>query len=265
MSAEPPLLHFDIHPGVGPYLLLVHGFLSSRAQWQPNLEALASVCRPVTVELWGHGRSPAPADPSAYTPQGYIAGFERIRRLIGTDAWFVCGYSLGAGLTIRYAHDHPQTVIAHTFTNSMSAFADRALQAQWSSTSPAIAEKILILGEQAIRKLAVHPRHARSLMPALKRALVADADLLRPVAVANTLTITTLQSSIRPVAAHNPRPALLIQGEKERRFADYAAWARLNMPKLSVAQVDAGHGVNMEQPADFNHALSDFIQGQGAP
>ena len=52
--------------GTGPYLLLVHGFLSSRAQWRPNLEGLRRFCRPVVVELWGHGRSPTPDDPEAY-------------------------------------------------------------------------------------------------------------------------------------------------------------------------------------------------------
>jgi len=34
-------LHYDIHDGTGPYMLMVHGFLSSRAQWGPNLAALA--------------------------------------------------------------------------------------------------------------------------------------------------------------------------------------------------------------------------------
>jgi hypothetical protein len=56
-------LYYDVHAGTGPYMLLVHGFLSSRSQWRLNLAALAGVVRPVVVELWGHGRSPAPTDP----------------------------------------------------------------------------------------------------------------------------------------------------------------------------------------------------------
>ena len=35
-----PRLHVDVHDGNGPYLLLVHGMLSSRVQWMPNLDAL---------------------------------------------------------------------------------------------------------------------------------------------------------------------------------------------------------------------------------
>ncbi|PON15417.1 hypothetical protein C2W62_23895 [Candidatus Entotheonella serta] len=58
--------HYDIHDGTGPYLLMVHGFLSSRSQWKLNLDALCQVSRPVVVELWGHGRSPSPDDPHCY-------------------------------------------------------------------------------------------------------------------------------------------------------------------------------------------------------
>ena len=67
-SGETMQLYYDVHAGTGPYMLLVHGFLSSRTQWRLNLAALASVVRPVVVELWGHGRSPAPAEPAIQLP-----------------------------------------------------------------------------------------------------------------------------------------------------------------------------------------------------
>src|SRR6478672_7352834 len=117
-------LHIETHGNDGPHLLLVHGFLMSRAQWLPNLQALSEVCRPVVVELLGHGRSSAPSDPASYHPDAYVAAFDDIRRSLGVDRWWLCGYSLGAGLTIRYALTHPDRVFGHAFTNSTSAFAD---------------------------------------------------------------------------------------------------------------------------------------------
>ena len=71
-------LHWQTHGGNGPYLLLVHGMLCSRAQWLWNLPALKRVCRPVTVELWGHGRSPSPETVGHYAPKHYITEFEAI-------------------------------------------------------------------------------------------------------------------------------------------------------------------------------------------
>src|SRR5690349_20972563 len=120
------MLHVEIHGGEGPLLLLVHGMLASRAQWQLNLPALRRVCRPVVVELLGHGRSPAPTHPDPYRPSAYVLEFERIRAELGAERWILCGQSLGAALTLRYALDHPERVQAQIFTNSNSAFASRA-------------------------------------------------------------------------------------------------------------------------------------------
>ena len=50
-------LRYVVHKGEGPPLLMLHGVLSSNAQWSPNIEALSRVSTPVTVELWGHGDS----------------------------------------------------------------------------------------------------------------------------------------------------------------------------------------------------------------
>ena len=134
-SKNTPRLAFKVHPGSGPHLLMVHGFLSSSAQWLANLEALSAVCKPVTVDLWGHGRSPAPRDKTHYSPQAYAGQFEQIRQQLGIERWFVCGYSLGAGLSIRYAHDYPQNVYGHIFTNSNSALAGPEQIQEWLQSS----------------------------------------------------------------------------------------------------------------------------------
>src|SRR3954453_2438210 len=97
--------YVEVHDGDGPPALLVHGMLSSRAQWLLNLDALRSVCTPVVLELWGHGRSPTPEDPGAYAPEAYGETFDAIRRDLGVDRWFLIGQSLGAALTMRYALD----------------------------------------------------------------------------------------------------------------------------------------------------------------
>ena len=95
------LPHYEVHDGEGPYLVLLHGMLSSRAQWMLNLEALSAIARPVVVELWGHGRSPAPDDPALYHPDGYVATLERLREELGAARWCLCGQSFGAGITLR--------------------------------------------------------------------------------------------------------------------------------------------------------------------
>lgn len=250
---------FKVHPGNGPYLLLVHGFLSSKAQWLANIKALGRVCRPITAELWGHGQSPAPEDPTLYTPQAYMTQFEQIRQQLGIQRWFVCGYSLGAGLTIRYAHDYAAQVYGHIFTNSNSALADAEQIQQWIDTAAKSANNIRQGGMAAIDRIPVHPRRARNWPEQVKAELLKDCALLKPEGIANTLEFTNPYTSIRQLAAQNPRPVLLCHGAKERRFEHNKQWAETHMANLTIAELDTGHGVNMEDADAFNQHVCQFI------
>lgn len=240
--------------------MLVHGFLSSASQWQPNLAALGEVCQPVTAELWGHGQSPAPPQRDLYSPPAYVRQFEAIRCELGSEQWFVCGYSLGAGLTARYAYDHAEHVYGHIMTNSSSGFADHELAAGWRESAEQSAQAIEQGGLAAIDRIAVHPRRAKKLPSSVYNALVHDARSLDPVGVANAMRETSPYASIRDIAHVNPRPALLCFGTRERRFQALKDWALDNMSNLQIVSLDAGHAVNMEDTPGFDTAVCQFIE-----
>ena len=208
-------IHWQQHPGEGPPALFVHGILTSRAQWTPNLDALASVCQPVVAELLGHGRSPAPAEPEPYEPAAYVATFEAIRERLGVDRWFLVGFSLGAALTLRYALTHPERIIAHVWTNSTSGLADTEQQAAWQRDADASRVRVLAGGTAAIERIPVHPRFAKRLPADLRDQLLDDCARLSPVGVANTIAYTTPRASVRHLIAGNRAPALLTQGVRE--------------------------------------------------
>ena len=253
-------LYYETHGTQGPYVLLVHGFLSSRAQWLPNLPALTGFCRPVVIELFGHGRSPTPNDPASYTPQHYVDEFETIRAALGCERWFVCGQSLGAALTLRYAFDHPDRVLAHVFTNSNSALAER----DWGDlVRPAMEAQTRGLEAQGRAALAQHPFNpvrARHLPAAVKDALVDDYNLHDVQGITYTGLYTIPDSSVRERVGENDVPALLVVGEREERFASHRRFAEENMPRLQVVGLDAGHAVNLQAAHEFNVAVEEFVK-----
>ncbi len=253
------LVHWETHGGSGPHLLLVHGLLSSRAQWLLNIAALQKFCQPVSLELFGHGRSPSPDDPECYRPAYYLKCFEAIRQTLDIEQWFVLGYSLGAGLTIRYAVEQPQRVIGHIFTNSTSGLADTEQVAAWRESASETAQRIRSGGHDAMERIPVHPKHARKLPQSVVDNLVRDAALHDPNGIASTLEITNPEVSARAMVSKNTRPALLIFGARERRFQAHKAYVEANMPKLTIAELDAGHGVNMEAADAFNKAVESFV------
>src|SRR5690606_15841085 len=116
-----PEFSCEVHRGRGPYMLMVHGMLSSRHQWMRNIDDLATVVQPVVVELWGHGRSPSPKAEHWYGIEACVQQLEQVRARLNADRVFVCGQSFGATLTLRYAVRYPERVIGQVFTNSISA------------------------------------------------------------------------------------------------------------------------------------------------
>jgi 2-succinyl-6-hydroxy-2,4-cyclohexadiene-1-carboxylate synthase len=250
-------MHVDVHDGDGPYLLLVHGFLSSRAQWRPNLEALKAVCRPVVIELLGHGRSASPDDPEAYTAEAYVARFEALRRDLGAERWFICGQSFGAGLTIRYALNHPDRVVGQVFTNSISALSppmggDPAARAARAGATVAG-------GRAALEAMPFHPRPSRRLAPELWEDLVADAALLSPAGVAAAMRDTVPGLSVAADLGRITTPTLLVNGAREAAFRPLRDLAAREIAALAVVDLDGGHSVNLDCAQGFNAAAGDFI------
>jgi pimeloyl-ACP methyl ester carboxylesterase len=253
------ILHVEVHDGTGPFLLLVHGILSSRAQWRLNVEALSRVTRPVVVELWGHGRSPAPPDPESYSPDGYVQALEAVRTSIGADRWLICGQSLGAALTLRYTLDHPDRVIAQVFTNSSSALAGAGWRRGVVDSLPPLIDDIERRGMPAVQEMRVHPVHARRLPADVKAELVEDAAMLNLDALANTFRHTVPSSSVRDRVAATAVPTLLIAGGRERAFGSARQFALTNINGLEVVDLEAGHAVNIEASDGFNQAVTRFV------
>jgi pimeloyl-ACP methyl ester carboxylesterase len=220
--------------------------------------------RPVVVELWGHGRSPAPADPACYAPDAYVAALDQIREQVGSESWFLCGQSFGAALTMRYALIHPGRVIAQVFTNSSAALADTDWIEARRASGLQQAEEIERDGHAALERLRVHPVHARRLPPDVQAELVADARLHTPGGIANTLRYATPNVPVRERVKDLRVPTLLVCGERETRFAPLRAFAERVIPGLQVVGTDAGHAVNIQAAEAFNAAVIEFCGRHGA-
>ena len=252
-------LYVEVLPGNGPYLLLVHGFLSCRAYWMLNLEALSKVSRPVIVELLGHGRSPTPESAEPYRPEGYIRFFEKIRKGLGITQGLLCGQSMGAGLTLRYALDHPEHIMAHVFTNTNSGLREIKNMDEVKKGSALLAQMLLEQGPEGIKKIPVHPANARWLPKEVKAALLADCSSLSVLGVANTVRYTSSELSVRTEISKNSVPTLLVCGKREKRFKALRDFVESHMPLLDIVDLNAGHAVNIDAADEFNEAVTAFF------
>ena len=253
-------LNVDIHDGDGPPVVLVHGMMAGRGLWAANLDSLRTYLTPVVVELYGHGRSQSPDDGERYTPASYSARFDRLRRSLGVDRWLLIGQSLGASLTLRYAIDHPEDVIAHAFTNSASALNGESWRTAVLASVGPQAARVRASGLEYLAKSRTNPLRSRSIVPSVRAEFESDVALMNPTGIANSMEHTTPTTSIRERLAENRAPCLLVAGANEKGFADGCAFAEAHMSMLTVERVDARHSPNAEIPDTFNDVVERFFR-----
>jgi len=171
----------------------------------------------------------------------------------------LCGQSLGAALTLRYAIRHPQRVIAQVFTNSRSALlAPEALIP--AEDRAARAEAIERGGAAVLARLPFHPRRARRLAPELREAMTAVADAVDPRAVARLTRIAGPRVSVLGELHRIACPTLLVNGRSERSFQPLRDVAERRIRGIRIADIAGGHAVNLENPEGFNDAVADFLR-----
>lgn len=114
------LLHHVVD-GDGPPVILIHGISASQADWWRLMPLLVSAgYRGIAVDMLGHGDSPKPQDPEAYTAEAVYTALEDWIDSLGLDSpFYLVGHSLGGYMSLTYALRHPDRVRAMVLINPL--------------------------------------------------------------------------------------------------------------------------------------------------
>jgi len=110
--------YFEVH-GTGEPLLLLHGGLGSIGMFGPVLTRLAEHRQVIGVDLHGHGRTTLGDRPIRYIDMGNDVA--AVLTELGHEQVDVLGYSLGGGVALRLAVQHPERV--HRLVIASAGFA----------------------------------------------------------------------------------------------------------------------------------------------
>ncbi|MFC5585748.1 alpha/beta fold hydrolase [Nitratireductor kimnyeongensis] len=99
--------HYQIH-GEGEPLLLLHGGLGLIEMFGPVLSMLAAEREVIAIDLQGHGRSELGDRPISLEAMG--DDMASILDQLGYDRVDAMGYSMGGGVVLRLAVQHPEKV-----------------------------------------------------------------------------------------------------------------------------------------------------------
>jgi pimeloyl-ACP methyl ester carboxylesterase len=205
--------------------VLSHGWGDTSATWDAVVPELAARARVVTWDLLGHGRSDAPDDPSAYSRERALSHLES---LVGDERAVLIGHSFGGQLSLAYALRHPELVASLGLVATGPGYRDPAGRDEWNR---GIAARAARCEEEGDRALA----HAI-------RGFVTQHD-------------SSIMDGVPSITA----PAVVVVGAKDRQFLAAADWFERKLGATKVVVPDAGHAVQVHQPAAVSAALLPLL------
>ncbi len=260
--------------GSGPPLLMLHGFTGRGATWAAHLPALRRVATTIVVDLLGHGRSDAPADPARHAVEHQAMDLAAILERVAGAPANVLGYSLGARIALTLALDAPAAVRRLVLESPSAGIADPLARAERQAADGALADAIERDGVAAfVERWEALPLFAsQALLPAARRARLHAGRLRnRPAGLAASLrgagqgAMTPLHARLGAVAC----PTLVVAGRRDPAL-DRALVVAAGIPGAQLALVaHAGHAPHLEAPVRFRQLVLSFLAGReslpGAP
>ena len=258
-------VHYEVRSGGnGPPLLLLHGFTGRGAAWGPHLPALRRVATTIQVDLLGHGRSDAPADPDRHAVERQAADMAEIVRRVAGGRADVLGYSFGARVALVLAVDEPAAVRRLVLESPSAGFADPAERERRRLTDEALADMIERDGIPAFvtywESLPLFDTHA-AMPEAWRLRLHAERLRNRVDGLAGSLrgagqgAMTPLHGRLTSITA----PTLVVCGALDPGRARAESVAT-RIPGASLAVMNgAGHTPHLEAPARFRAVILPFI------
>ncbi|MFP6663918.1 MAG: alpha/beta fold hydrolase [Deltaproteobacteria bacterium] len=258
--------------GNGPVILMIHGMAGSSRTWLDVMSVLARDYTVVAPDLLGHGDSAKPMGDYSLGAQA-----SRIRDLLvgvlGIEQATVVGQSLGGGVAMQLAYQHPE--ICERLVLAGSGGLGR--EVSWILRFLALPGAELLLPflcprfvRDAGNGLAaflydrgLHAPHATEMWRAY--ATLADGE-------SRDAFIKTVRAVIDPggqsVSANDRLylagaiPTLVLWGGRDDIIPvkhAYAAADRIDNCRIEIFE-KAGHFLHVEEPTRFAAALADFIE-----
>lgn len=127
-------IHYEVS-GVGPPILMTHGFAATSAMFSETARHLATDHRVVRWDLRGHGSSGSPADPDFYSVPLVMGDMLALLDRLEIERCVLLGHSIGGYLSLHFALTHPARVRALVLEDTGPGFRSEHSRAGWNEVA----------------------------------------------------------------------------------------------------------------------------------
>jgi pimeloyl-ACP methyl ester carboxylesterase len=240
-------LYYEVH-GNGPALLLTHGFGASSRMWTGQIVMLAQEFQLSVWDLRGHGRSDYPSAPEAYTEEAALEDMVALLDEVNASSAVVGGLSLGGYLSLAFHRVHPKRTRALLVFDTGPGYRREEARAAWNQNALKTAVRFETRGLEALKppELRADHRDATGLAVAARGFF-----MQRDAKVIDSLPGITI-------------PTLIVVGADDKPFLAPANYMAAKIPGAkSVSIANARHFANLDNPAQFNAAVANFLRESG--
>lgn len=261
ISSAPLDLNY-IRAGIGPDVLMIHGWASSSRMWTHLMGALASERRTWAIDLAGFGgsRLPAHVRPDLDAQLSWVVRFIEQHQLRPT---VVVGHSMGGLLSLKLAHQRPDLVerlilmcpvVTGRFgLNAHQLFGSRLWMVMAARTQRAwtLAQSNL-LAPLISAPLYVAPRHRARYIQDFRRSNWDAA-----MAALESISLTSMHAVLGEIR----QPTLVVVGGRDFTVSpEEGRLAARLMPNAQLAEFPTAHHQPLDElPERFIDLTRDFI------
>jgi pimeloyl-ACP methyl ester carboxylesterase len=262
------LAYLDV--GEGRPVIVIHGFGGSMWQWEHQQVPLSSAFRLLTPDLIGSGLSAKPD--IEYRPDEMLDYFVAFMDALNIQRAALVGNSMGAGLAIGMALEHPDRVSklvlidgfpAHVRERLTSPSIQRALDTPAPSWLASLGNWLFgsLMIESVLKEMVHNPALLTPAVVERSNRNRQRPGVMRPLMTARG-TLPLWETGYAKRIGQIRHPTLIVWGEEDRVFP-IAVGEELHRTITGSSLVripNAGHIPQWEQPDLVNPAMIDFLR-----
>jgi pimeloyl-ACP methyl ester carboxylesterase len=243
----------------GPPVLLLHGFADSWRSFELVLPHLPESIHAFALTQRGHGDASRPA--TGYGIPDFAADIAAFQDAIHLPAAVIVGHSMGSGVALRFAVDHPERTMGLILVGASPSMGGTAAARQfWDSTVSKLTDPV----DPALVRGMTEGLLARPVPPAFLDAAIGDG-LKVPALVwkAAFESRWSLEGDYSAELSRIRAPTLIVWGDQDARYprGEQEALASAIKGSRLIVYPGAGHLLHWEEPQRFASDLVKFVEG----